>query len=336
MPLKIVRNDIAKICADIIVNSANPKPIYANGTDAAIYEAAGAEKLLKCRQEIGEIGVGDIAVTPAFKLSSKHIIHTVGPNWHGGEDNEFELLASCYKKSLHKAYELGAESIAFPLISTGVYQFPRDRALQVAITTISEFLLEFDMLVILVVFDQKSFELCGRIFQEVDEYIDQFEVACKSKIEYGINRMDSDYESAVRNMKETDKDFNRSAVGKNSLEALVENEEDTFQERLLKLIDLSGLKDPDVYRRANIDRKLFSKIRCDSNYTPRKKTVLALAVALELDLEEARDLMNRAGQAFSPCDKFDLIVEYYIKHRVYDINVINLSLFEHGQQMLGV
>ena len=164
MPLKIIRNDITKVSADVIVNSANPKPKYGTGTDYAIYAAAGVDELLAERKKIGDIHVGDIAVTPAFKLSAKYIIHTVGPIWFGGLRGELNYLKSCYQKSLDKAFELDCESIAFPLISTGVYMFPRDKALNVAMSTISEFLFEHDMTVYLVVFDERSFLLTGKVF----------------------------------------------------------------------------------------------------------------------------------------------------------------------------
>jgi len=332
MPLKIIRNDITKVRADIIVNSANPKPVYANGTDVAIYEAAGKEQLLAERQKIGDISVGNIAVTPDFSLNAKYIIHTVGPGWQGGDAGEFGLLNSCYSKSLGKAMELNAESIAFPLISTGVYQFPRDKALQTAVMSISEFLFKCEMLVILVVFDRKSFELSGKLFQDVHEYIDECDVADQAIHEYQYNRMAEGYRMAVSRMMPD----NINGREDKSLNDIIENIGETFQERLLKLISQKGMSDPEVYKKANIDRKLFSKIRCDVNYTPRKKTVLALAVALELNIEDTTDLLKHAGLSFSPGNKFDLITEYFIKRRVYNINTINLALFEHGQQTLGI
>jgi len=334
VPLKIIRNDITKVEADIIVNSANPEPVYANGTDAAVYEAAGAEELLAERKKAGRIAAGEVAVTPAFKLPAKYIIHTVGPDWHGGNAGEERLLKSCYSRSLDMALDLGAESIAFPLISTGVYQFPRDKALLAAIEVTSGFLLENDMLVILVVFDRKSFELSGKLFQDVDEYINEHDCADKARHEYKQNRLGRHYEDAVRSMKPPDTTYTSCAT--DHLDNIIKNTGDTFQERLLKLIDKTGMSGPEVYKRANIDRKLFSKIRCNPGYTPRKKTVLALAVALKLDIGDTKDLLNRAGLSLSPSDKSDLITEYFIKRKIYDINTINLSLFEHGQQTLGI
>ena len=172
MPFKIIRNDITRVKADVIVNTANPKPIYASGTDMAIYQAAGSDELLAERKKIGCIERGDIAVTGAYALHAKYIIHTVGPIWVDGNHNEFQILESCYAKSLQKALELGCESIAFPLISTGVYGFPKDKALQIAVSVFSRFLFENDMQIILVVFDKKSFQLSGQLVGEIDSYID--------------------------------------------------------------------------------------------------------------------------------------------------------------------
>ncbi|MCR5323071.1 MAG: macro domain-containing protein [Lachnospiraceae bacterium] len=159
MPFQIIRNDITKVKADAIVNSANPQPEYGAGSDAAIYLAAGVDKLLAERKKIGKIAPGENAVTPAFALKAKYIIHTVGPAWNGGDKGEFDILHSCYKKSLERALELKCKSIAFPLIATGVYGFPKTEALQIAMQEIGSFLIRDDveMVVKLVVFDNKAF-----------------------------------------------------------------------------------------------------------------------------------------------------------------------------------
>lgn len=142
MPFKIVRNDITKVKADVIVNTANPNPICASGTDLAIYEAAGKEKLLAERANIGKIARGDIAVTGAYSLNAKYIIHTVGPVWTDGLHHEFEILEHCYRKSLQKALELKCESIAFPLISTGYMDFRRIRHYRLLCQYSASFLLK--------------------------------------------------------------------------------------------------------------------------------------------------------------------------------------------------
>lgn len=368
MPLKIIRNDITKVSADILVNSANPKPKYGTGTDYAIYNAAGVDELLAERKKIGNINVGDIAVTPAFNLNAKYIIHTVGPIWFGGTKGELDHLKSCYQKSLDKAVELECESIAFPLISTGVYMFPRDKALQVAMSTISQFLFEHDMTVFLVVFDEKSFQLSGKIFSDVDDYIDSDEVLSSQGNEYRVllewiepdKRTEAmemlsgvrDDVSALEVIKKytSRRDFNRAEswfkwhymdkapqekAKPKTLDEIIFTDEKNFHDRLFELIDERGMTDPEVYKKANIDRKLFSKLRCNPDYTPSKKTAMALALALELDHDEMVDLLGRAGIAFSPSSKFDKIVEYFVDGGIYDVQTINLSLFEHGEDILG-
>ncbi|MCD8075387.1 MAG: macro domain-containing protein [Lachnospiraceae bacterium] len=373
MPFKIIRNDITKVKADAIVNTANPHPTYAAGTDAAIYKAAGAGLLLAERKKIGKMERGQAAVTPAFALPAKYIIHTVGPAWVDGKHGEFDVLSACYENCLVKASELHCESIAFPLIATGVYSFPKDRALQIAVSVISRFLLSHDMQVILVVFDQHSFELSGKLFQNVDDFIDENYVARQRKEEYlypdqpfdsepdmaeimersrrlrlaESRRILSDSEQPSSEMMESitcpeseplyslKMSAPMSISPEMSLDDALGNVGETFQQRLLHLIDERGLSDVDVYKRANMDRKLFSKIRCNENYKPKKKTALALAIALKLNLDDTVDLLKRAELALSPSNKSDLIIEYFISRQEYDIYSINLALFEHGQPILG-
>ena len=184
MPFHIIRNDITKVRADAIVNTANPEPVYAAGTDAAVYRAAGAGPLLAERRKIGRIRPGEVAVTSAFRLRAKYLIHTVGPVWQDGSHGEYDQLASCYRKSLLIARQLGCSSIAFPLISTGVYGFPKDRALDIALREISDFLEDAEMDVILVVFDRKAFDLSSALTAEISQYIDENYVRSQSAAEY--------------------------------------------------------------------------------------------------------------------------------------------------------
>lgn len=358
MPFKIVRNDITKVKADAIVNTANPNPICASGTDLAIYEAAGKEQLLAERTQIGKIARGEIAVTGAYHLNAKYIIHTVGPVWEDGDHHEFDILESCYRKSLQKAVELKCESIAFPLISTGVYGFPKDKALQIAVSVFSEFLLENDMQIILVVFDKKSFQLSGQIVGEIDSYIDANYVRDSHKREYPVRSRRS---AGGRELSE--EAFYEEMLQKNpiednhpydtddesielaepcmlsrdmSLEAQLANMGASFHDKLFELIDASHLDNKDVWKRANLDRKHFSKIQCDMNYHPKKKTVMALCIALELDLEQSKDLLARADWAFSPSSKVDLIVQKAIIDKQYDIMQLNVTLFKYTNEILGV
>ncbi len=325
MPFQIIRNDITKVKADVIVNTANPKPKIGRGTDSAIYAAAGADALLAERRKIGDIAPGQAAATPAFALPAKHIIHTVGPVWTDGRSGERDILRACYANTLALALELRAESIAFPLIATGIYGFPKDEALNIALSEIGKFLLLHEMTVILVVFGKKTFELSARIVGEIDEYIDEHQERALLETEY-------DGRSAGNNRR--GKRIFAETIPQ-SLDQMLDEAGDTFQQRLFRLIDASGMDDVTVYKKANIDRKVFSSIRCEVHYKPSKKTAIAFAVALELDMPEMLDLLACAGIALSKSDKFDLIIAYCVQNGIYDIYQINAILFDYGQPILG-
>ena len=468
MPFRIIRNDITKVRADAIVNTANPEPIYAGGTDSAIYHAAGARRLLAERKKIGCIEPGEAAVTKAFRLPAKFIIHTVGPAWMDGNNGEFELLASCYRKSLLLAHHLGCRSIAFPLISTGVYGFPKDKALEIALAEFSAFLRDEEtddedagMDITLVVFDRKAFELSSDLVADVGQYIDENYVETRRAEEYRYEERDDrsiiaeelrrrldaaeeperrqiqeqidgrrlsaqsrrrlrdtldtlgfgtadaekpgradaerpgrrragsvrpaqsarrdeapvrDAEEAVYEQgsqyREADQKADQKAPqpalsagpapsaepvpyavsapsagsapqdvllssqsSRRSLQDVMSRVGESFQERLLRLIDERGLKDAQVYKRANIDRKLFSKIRCNPDYTPKRQTAIALALALELNLDEMTDLLRRAGIA--PGSKSDLIIRYCVENGIYDPMKVDALLFDYGQKTLA-
>ena len=357
MPFRIIRNDLTKVKADVIVNTANPKPVVGSGTDSAIYAAAGEDKLLEERRRIGDIAPGKAAVTPAFNLSAKYIIHTVGPAWVDGDHEERDILRSCYKHSLSLAAELNAESIAFPLIATGVYGFPKDEALNIAMVEIGGFLLTHDMCVILVVFDKKAFELSGQLVGKIDEYIDEHGVGQAKESEYGgeygyRSRRIAEEERKHQNIMLSDRSpgLEESVLFKaapahlaapfvdvkgKSLDEVLDDAGETFQQRLFKLIDERGLDDVTLYKKANIDRKVFSRIRCKEDYRPKKKTAVAFAIALELDMPTMLDLLSRAEIAFSPSNKFDLIITYFVTNGNYDIFEINAALFKYGQPILG-
>ena len=339
MPFQIIRNDITKVVADIIVNTANPEPVVGDGTDSAIYQAAGKEQLLAERQKIGSILPGQAAITPAFNLSSKYIVHTVGPIWTDGNQGEFDILRSCYSNSLALAEQVSAKSIAFPLISTGVYGFPRSEALDIALSEIGKFLLTHDMDVILVVFDKESFRISEQLIGEIDEYIDEFGIKKLYADEYTERS-----ESFRRRRSQEQEDEVLSAenspllpeTDEISLEDILDNTAETFQQCLLRLVRESGVDEVEIYKKANIDRKLFSAIRCDVNYKPKKKTAVALAIALELDMLTMMDLLSRAEIAFSPSNKFDLIISYCVTNGIYDMFKINSILFQYEQPTLGI
>ena len=368
MALQIIRNNIINVEADAIVNTANPKVAVGGGVDLAIYEAAGREKLLAARAEIGEMIPGQAAYTPAFDLNAKYIIHTVGPAWRGGGFGERETVAACYRNSLWLAKQLECESIAFPLLATGTYGFPKDEALRIAIAEISSFLLDNDMEVMLVVYDKESFRVSGKLFSDIRTLIDDNEVertfASESKrrrnlfseniekamhaprryrAERSLRKAEPEEISALYDVQvEYNKAYESIAPAagsfpteKESLDDRVIHLDKTFQQYLFMLIDRKGKTDPEVYKKANIDRKHFSKIRSNVDYQPTKRTALALAIALELSLDETTDLLRRAGLALSPSILFDKIIEHCIETKNYNIFDINCILFNYDQPMLG-
>ncbi|QCX33283.1 O-acetyl-ADP-ribose deacetylase [Caloramator sp. E03] len=334
MPLEIIRDDITKVHADAIVNAANPSLLGGGGVDGAIHKAAGPQLLEECRTLNG-CEVGQAKITKGYNLPAKYVIHTVGPIWRGGNNNEEKLLSDCYKNSLRIAKEYNLESIAFPLISTGAYGYPVDKGLKVAISVIGDFLLNNDMKVYLVVYNKEAFKISEKLFSSIKQYIDDRYVK-----EHTEKRYRNIEERQIREIyKESMNFFMEEAeqvVKKRCLEDVVNELDETFTQMLLRLIDEKGLTDSQVYKRANIDRRLFSKIRSDINYKPSKSTAIALAIALKLNLDETKDLLSKAGYALSHSNKFDIIIEYFIKEGNYNIFEINEALFAFEQNLLGV
>ena len=329
MPFEIVRNDIVNMKVDAIVNTANPRPIIGAGTDKAVHDKAGA-RLLLARKEIGDIAIGEAAITPAFDLDANYVIHTAGPIWRDGKSSEEALLASCFKNSLRLAKEKECESIAFPLISTGSYGFPKPLALQIAVREISSFLMENEMQIYLVVFEKQSFELSEKLFKSVSSYIDANYVSDKMNLEYGTSKVRRfDYEEML--LRESSYEITSKMP---NLDGMLNNLDKGFSETLLYLIDRTGKKDSEIYNKANVDRKLFSKIRNNADYRPSKATAIAFAIALELSMDETDDLLARAGIALSQSNKFDVIVRYFIENKKYDIFELNSVLFEFDQSLI--
>lgn len=319
MPFCIIRNDITKVTADAIVNTANPQARIGGGTDSAIYQAAGADALLAERRKLGDIPVGQAAATSAFGLRAKYIIHTVGPVWQGGIHGEEAALRSCYEQSLYLARKLGCESVAFPLISTGVYNFPRDKAMRIATAAIYEFLMEQEMLVELVVFDRSAYELSGRLFPNVQSYIDEQYAADQAAQEYCRMREER---------------FSRAGSAP-TLSGALHCTQSTFQEYLLELIRQRNLKNSDVYHGANLSKQHFSKMLSNKNYKPTKNTVCALALALHLDHAGADALLAKAGLLLADNIRFDLAVRYFLDNQMYNIVEDNIALYENGLELLG-
>ena len=344
MPFEIVRNDITNMRVDAIVNSANPRAEIGAGTDFMIHEKAGPG-LLAARQKIGAIETGGAAITPAFKLQAKYVIHTVGPIWNGGGSDEEKALRSSYNNSLKLAQKHHCRSIAFPLICAGSYGFPKDKALQIAISAFSAFLLEHEMNIFLVVFDRTSFKLSEKLFQRVASYIDENYAESCEMVAYGAlkercrikkpRRREPELCESSCLTEERQPCVPMAAPGPADLEDMLRQMDAGFSETLLKLIDKSGKKDSEIYKKANISKQHFSKIRNNPGYRPTKPTAIALALALELDLEKTKDLIGRAGYALTNSSKFDLIIRFFIENRQYNVVEINCVLFEHDQSLLG-
>lgn len=371
MPFLIERNDITRMKVDAIVNAANNSLLGGGGVDGAIHRAAGRELLEECRKLHG-CATGDAKATKGYKLPAEYVIHTVGPVWRGGGYGEEALLASCYDRSLALAAELGCESVAFPLISAGVYGYPKAEAIRVASSRIESFLEDHDMTVFLVIFDRAVLEIGSELLNNVREFVDDNYVSAHEDSSFEKDRRREaalytcarEAQSAPAPQRPRAKPFMKhakpvceraeedeapmgaplaDAAGKAAypgadympLEEMLERMDESFSRNLLRRIDASGMTDAECYKRANIDRKLFSKIRSDVKYRPSKPTVLAFAVALRLDLDGTNDLLRRAGFALSHSSKFDVIVEYFIRNGIYDIYRINEVLFSYDQNLLG-
>ena len=341
MPLEIIRNDITKMAVDAIVNSAKESLLGGGGVDGCIHRAAGPELLAECRT-LGGCKTGDAKITKAYRLPCKYVIHTVGPVWNGGKYGEREQFVSCYRTSLALAKAHGCETVAFPLISSGIFGYPKDQALRVAVDTIGEFLMENDMTVYIVIFDRAAYQISGKLFVDIAEYIDDHYVdehtdSRRERLRR-LNRLDSKAmaceDSAPDFMASPCAPMAMNVVG-GSLDDVLDELDVGFSETLLKLIDRTGKKDSEIYKKANVDRKLFSKIRNNPDYKPSKTTAIAFAIALELDLEETKDFIARAGFALSRSSKFDVIIEYFIKQKNYDVFAINEALFAFDQSLLG-
>ncbi len=346
MPLHIVRNDITKMEVDAIVNAANETLLGGGGVDGAIHRAAGPDLLAYCRNLNG-CKTGDAKITPGFALPAKYVIHTVGPVWRGGSSGEAALLESCYRKSLLLAKENNCETIAFPMISAGAYGYPKNEAFRIAVNTVQAFLMENDMTVYIVVFDQGIFTVSQKLFSDVQQYIDQHYVDARTEIPAERMRRQAFFapsapmprpaapmpKPAAPMIAPADESIAWEAL---SLEEAIGQLDEGFSETLLRLIDERGMTDAQCYKKANIDRKLFSKIRSNKAYKPGKPTAVALCIALELSLSEAKELLSKAGIALTHANKFDIIIEYFLVNRNYDIFEINETLLCFDQPLLGV
>lgn len=349
MPLKIVRQDITKMNVDAIVNTTNEEMIGYSGVDFAVHEAAGPELDDFCKT-ITPLGLGMAKITPGFKLKAKHIIHTSGPIWQGGLQGESIILKSCYIESLKLAVDNGFESIAFPLISSGAYGYPKDKVLKFAIEVITEFLLRHELIVYLCVFDRCSYEFSKELFNDISDFIrddksERKEISfCSSYIpsceEDVLTEEPSDFSVCSSLRQETSVvplcEIKYSSVKDKTLHEYMKAMDKPFAYKLFDLIDEHGMTDIECYKKANIDKKTFSKIKCNpKTYKPSKQTAVAFAIALKLNLEETQDLLSSAGLTLSRAFVFDKIIRYFIQKEIYDIYEINEALFEFDQMLLG-
>ena len=330
MPLEIVRNDITKMKVDAIVNAANESLLGGGGVDGAIHRAAGSGLLAECRT-LGGCRTGKAKITGGYDLPARYVIHTVGPIYEDGKQGERKLLESCYRESLVLAKAHGCESVAFPLISSGVYGYPKDQALKVAVDVIGDFLLENEMTVYIVVFDKTAYKISEKLFLDIAEYIDDNYVDEHTFLRRESMRLEMpSCPSASRGICEC-----RAMTADDDLDARLKRIDESFSQMLLRKIDEKGMTDAECYKKANIDRKLFSKIRGDVHYKPSKPTALAFAISLELSLDETEDMLRKAGFALSHSNKFDIIIEYFISRGNYNIFEINEALFAFDQSLLG-
>lgn len=357
MPFQIIRNDITKVEADAIVNTANPLPEVGGGTDWAIHTAAGPE-LLKARETIGEIAVGRAAATPAFDLPAKYVLHTVSPAWVDGAHGEEEQLRGAYDSALRLADDLGCRSVAFPLMAAGTYGFPHDVALSVAIRAFTDFLLDHEMQIDLVLFNGKAFGMAGSLFDDLRSYVDDNYVSEQEEKEYRVdslpgrlsrerNRAWGVFPGRRRRPAETEIAESAScdamaapftaggrAEDHFSLEEMLRQRESSFSAYLMDLLEESGCKASVVYKRAEISKQLFSRIINNEDYQPSKSTVIQLALGLQLDLPQTQKLLEKAGYMLTRSSKADLAVRYFIERRIFNITLINESLYDRGLPLL--
>ena len=353
MSFQIIRNDITKVKADAIVNTANPEPVIGSGTDWAIHHAAGPE-LLEARKRIGHIDVGRAAATPAFGLEASYVLHTVSPVWIDGKHREEELLRQAYDAALHLAMELGCRSVAFPLMAAGTYGFPVDLALAAAIRAFTDFLMEREMQIQLVLFSGEAFGMAGSVFDDLKSYVDDRYVSERNEEEYGTARLPQAHpgenrrREALRRRRQQAAEESYPAGGSPlgnwaaapaaqalSLEEILRRgQESSFSEYLLELLKERSGKDSEVYKRAEVSKQLFSKILNNRDYQPTKSTAVQLAIGLELDLPQTRKLLEKAGYALTCSSKADLVVQYCIEKKIYSVSFINEALYDSGLPLL--
>lgn len=346
MPLHIIRQDITKMRVDAIVNTTNSEMIGYSGVDLAVHTLAGAGLDEECRR-LAPLGLGQAKITGGYNLPAKYVIHTSGPRWRGGLLGESAILKSCYIESLKLAVGTGCESVAFPLISSGVYGYPKDQVLSFAVSVITEFLLHNEIEVYLCVFDKDSYSFSKKLFDDIksfvdDDYIDEHDedyyldkyLPCCSSEDRGAPPIFRTIGAVKPSVKKAS--ANADSAREKALIDYIKSTDKSFAEKLFDLINESGMSDVECYKRANVDKRTFSKIKSNpKTYRPKKQTAVAFAIALKLDLDKTQELLASAGLTLSRSFTFDKIIRYFIHRGEYDIFVINEALFEFDQVLLG-
>ena len=341
MPLQIIRQDITKMKVDAIVNTTNEEKIGYSGVDLAVHTIAGPQLDEECAK-LPLLGLGQAQITGGYNLPCKYVIHTAGPVWRGGTYGEREILRSCYEESLKLAVESGCRSVAFPLISSGVYCYPKDQVLKFAIQIITEFLFDHELKVYLCVFDKESYSFSQKLFDDIQAFIDDDYVEEHDEDFYDnyedepldCLKMTKCSDAISAPMAALSEESAHSAKEK-SLQDYLNQMDRSFQEMLFDLIDESGMTDVECYKRANVDKRIFSKIKSNKNYRPSKSTAIAFAISLQLDMDATQELLATAGYTLSRSNVFDKIIRYFIHNGNYDIFEINEALFEFDQTLLG-
>lgn len=335
MPLYIIRQDITKMQCDAIVNSTNINMVGYSGLDAAIHEAAGPELDAEC-EKIRPLGLGCAKITGAYNLPAKYIIHTSGPIWQGGFCGESIILKSCYRECLKLAKYYDCSTVAFPLISSGAYGYPKDQVLQFAVKIISEFLYYHEMTVYLCVFDRTSYEFSKTLYNDIQDFVSsELPEDKKADVPDIPPRSRRDYITSARRVLNADGEYVESVRRYSSLRSYLDDMDKPFIYTLFYYIDKKGMTDVECYKKANVDRKTFSKLRTNPNQQPSKQTAVAFAIALELTFDETQHLLSTAGMTLSRSNVFDKIIRYFIKKGNYNIHEINEALFEFDQTLLG-
>ena len=333
---------------EAIVNTANEQVAVGSGCDYAVYQAAGYDQLLQYRKNhIGPVEEGEVFLTPGFALPARYIIHAVSPLFIDGGQGEEEKLRSCYRKSLKLARDNKIRSVAFPLIATGGFGYPKEEGMRIAVDEIHAFLLKNDMMIYLVVFDEKSTGLGEKLYPDLEAYIDRNYVEDKRREEYAPDVLSASFDSDsphdsfagsyhvgsyhVGSFAKSDEDYETLLTNLEvKLKERLAHRSDTFSQYLLYLIKSKGMSNADVWKNAIVDKKVFSKIKNNIYYHPNKRTALCLCVGARLNIDETRDLLSRAGYALSPCDMTDIIFSYFIENEIFDMIELDIQLEEHG------